>query len=103
VLADLSETRTARPAGGGGQPRFETEGLFGKALPRNDAARGRSRRIQNPGNLGGLLRTAEAAGTTGAYLTGSSADPLSWKALRGSMGSALSSRASAISRPPSTF
>jgi len=45
--------------------------------------------VQDPGNLGGLLRTAEAAGATGAYLTAGSADPLSWKALRGSMGSAL--------------
>jgi TrmH family RNA methyltransferase len=45
--------------------------------------------IQNPGNVGGLLRTAEAAGATGAYLTDGTADPLSWKALRGSMGSAF--------------
>lgn len=45
--------------------------------------------IQNPGNVGALLRTAEAAGATGAYLTTESADPLSWKALRGSMGSAF--------------
>jgi TrmH family RNA methyltransferase len=45
--------------------------------------------IQNPGNLGGLLRTAEAAGATGAYLTPGTADPFSWKALRGSMGSAF--------------
>jgi TrmH family RNA methyltransferase len=44
--------------------------------------------IQNPGNLGALLRTAEAAGATGAYLTGC-ADAWSWKALRGSMGSAF--------------
>ena len=45
--------------------------------------------IQNPGNLGGLLRTAEAAGATGALLAGDTADPFSWKALRGSMGSAF--------------
>jgi len=45
--------------------------------------------IQNPGNLGGLLRTAEAAGATGAGLVGGCADPFSWKALRGSMGSAF--------------
>jgi len=45
--------------------------------------------LQNPGNLGGLLRTAEAAGASGAYLTEGCADPFSWKALRGSMGSAL--------------
>jgi TrmH family RNA methyltransferase len=45
--------------------------------------------IQDPGNLGGLFRTAEAAGATGAYLTEGTADPFSWKALRGSMGAAF--------------
>ena len=45
--------------------------------------------VQDPGNLGGLLRTAEAAGATGACLTAGTADPFSWKALRGSMGSAF--------------
>jgi TrmH family RNA methyltransferase len=45
--------------------------------------------VQDPGNLGGLLRTAEAAGATGAYLTAGCADPFAWKALRGSMGSAF--------------
>ena len=45
--------------------------------------------LQNPGNVGALLRAAEAAGATGAYFTRGSADPLSWKALRGAMGSAF--------------
>ncbi len=45
--------------------------------------------IQNPGNLGGLLRAAEAAGASGAYLATGTADPLSWKAVRGAMGSAF--------------
>jgi RNA methyltransferase, TrmH family len=45
--------------------------------------------LQNPGNLGGLIRTAEAAGATGAYLTRGTADAFAWKALRGSMGSAF--------------
>ena len=45
--------------------------------------------VQDPGNLGGLLRTAEAAGASGALLAGGCADPYSWKALRGSMGSAF--------------
>ena len=45
--------------------------------------------IQNPGNLGALLRTAEAAGASGAVLSEGCADPYSWKALRGSMGSAF--------------
>ena len=45
--------------------------------------------VQNPGNLGAMLRSAEAAGATGALLGAGCADPLSWKALRGSMGSAF--------------
>jgi TrmH family RNA methyltransferase len=66
------------------RPRFEEARLYA-ADPLIVVAGG----IQNPGNLGGLLRTAEAAGATGAYLTTGSADPFSWKALRGSMGSAF--------------
>lgn len=42
--------------------------------------------IQDPGNLGTILRTAEALGGFGVYLLGSCCDPLSPKALRASMG-----------------
>lgn len=45
--------------------------------------------IQDPGNLGAIIRVAEAAGATGLIVAGQSADPFGWKALRGSMGSAL--------------
>ena len=45
--------------------------------------------VQDPGNVGALLRSAEAGGATGAFVTGGSANPFSWKSLRGSMGSAL--------------
>jgi TrmH family RNA methyltransferase len=45
--------------------------------------------LQDPGNVGAVIRVAEAAGTTGVFVTGASANPFSWKALRGSMGSAL--------------
>lgn len=45
--------------------------------------------VQEPGNVGGIMRTAEAAGATAFITTASTADPLGWKALRGSMGSAL--------------
>jgi TrmH family RNA methyltransferase len=45
--------------------------------------------VQDPGNLGALLRAAEAGGATGAIVCGASAHPFSWKALRGSMGSIL--------------
>jgi TrmH family RNA methyltransferase len=42
--------------------------------------------VQDPGNLGSLLRTAAAAGATSAHLTKGCADPWSPKALRGGMG-----------------
>ena len=45
--------------------------------------------IQDPGNLGALLRSAEAGGATGVIATASGADPFGWKALRGAMGSAF--------------
>ena len=45
--------------------------------------------VQDPGNVGSLIRAAEAGGVTGAFVCGASASPFSWKALRGSMGSAL--------------
>ena len=45
--------------------------------------------VQDPGNLGAIVRVAEAAGATGFVAAGCSANPFSWKALRGSMGSAL--------------
>ena len=45
--------------------------------------------VQDPGNLGALVRAADAAGAPGLIAAGVSADPLGWKALRASMGSAF--------------
>ena len=45
--------------------------------------------VQDPGNLGAIVRVAEAGGASGLVAAGGSADPFGWKALRGSMGSAL--------------
>jgi TrmH family RNA methyltransferase len=45
--------------------------------------------VQDPGNVGAIVRAAEAAGATGVVVTAGSADPYGWKALRGSMGSAF--------------
>jgi TrmH family RNA methyltransferase len=45
--------------------------------------------VQEPGNVGAIVRVAEAGGASGVVATGGSADPFGWKALRGSMGSAL--------------
>jgi TrmH family RNA methyltransferase len=45
--------------------------------------------VQDPGNVGAMVRVAEAAGASGFVAAGACADPYNWKALRGSMGSAL--------------
>ena len=45
--------------------------------------------VQDPGNVGAIVRVAEAGGATAVIAAGRSADPYGWKALRGSMGSAL--------------
>lgn len=43
--------------------------------------------LQDPGNLGTILRMAEGAGVTGVLLTGATADPYNPKVVRGTMGS----------------
>ena len=45
--------------------------------------------INNPVNVGAIVRTAEAAGATGVIATANTADPFAPKALRGAMGSAF--------------
>jgi TrmH family RNA methyltransferase len=55
--------------------------------------------VQDPGNLGALVRAAEAAGVSGVAACGSSADPFSWKSMRGSMGSAFRIPVAARIRP----
>ena len=45
--------------------------------------------VNNPSNLGAIMRTAEAAGVSGISLSNKSADPFSPKSLRASMGSAF--------------
>ena len=45
--------------------------------------------INNPVNVGAILRTAEAAGATGVIATKNTSDPFSPKSLRGAMGSAF--------------
>ena len=43
--------------------------------------------VQDPGNLGSIIRSADALGATGVVATPAGADPRGWKALRGAMGS----------------
>ncbi|MEP6848387.1 MAG: RNA methyltransferase [Acidobacteriota bacterium] len=46
-------------------------------------------KVNNPSNLGAILRVAEAAGAGGVIISRNSADPFSPKAIRSSMGSAF--------------
>jgi TrmH family RNA methyltransferase len=43
--------------------------------------------VQDPGNVGAVVRAAEAAGVSGLVVCERTADPFGWKALRGAMGS----------------
>jgi TrmH family RNA methyltransferase len=43
--------------------------------------------VQDPGNVGAVVRAAEACGATGVVCSERTADPFGWKALRGGMGS----------------
>jgi TrmH family RNA methyltransferase len=43
--------------------------------------------VQDPGNVGAMIRSAEAGGASGAALVGASGNPWGWKALRAAMGS----------------
>ncbi|HLA10466.1 MAG TPA: RNA methyltransferase [Pyrinomonadaceae bacterium] len=45
--------------------------------------------VNNPVNVGAILRSAEAAGATAVIVTANTADPYSPKSLRGAMGSAF--------------
>jgi len=86
VMAAVSPLRSpsrlvARARKGGATPRT----LFEVPIPVVVAAVN----VQDPGNLGAIVRVAEAGGATGVAAVGRSADPWGWKALRGSMGSAL--------------
>jgi TrmH family RNA methyltransferase len=85
LVASLSEVETSQGLLAlARRPSFREDEIF-DGTPLVLVADG----VQNPGNLGGLLRTAEAAGASGAILAAGCADPFSSKALRGSMGSAF--------------
>jgi RNA methyltransferase, TrmH family len=43
--------------------------------------------VQDPGNVGAIIRAADGCGATGVVALERTADPFGWKALRGAMGS----------------
>ncbi|HHI79647.1 MAG TPA: RNA methyltransferase [Planctomycetes bacterium] len=67
------------------RPRFEDEAFFAGEGAFLLVAAG----VRDPGNMGALVRVAEAAGAKGVLVCEGSADPFRDKALRGSSGSAF--------------
>jgi TrmH family RNA methyltransferase len=67
-------------------------GVFRQRFARDDAV-GREGlwvaldRVRDPGNLGTIVRTADAAGLSGVALVGTSCDPFTLEAVRATMGS----------------
>jgi RNA methyltransferase, TrmH family len=86
VMDAVSPVRSASPIVAlGARPADARAGLF----TRSDALVVIACGVQDPGNVGAIARVAEAAGASAFVAAGPSADPFGWKALRGSMGSAL--------------
>jgi len=67
------------------QPRWSVDDVLRSSKPLVTIACG----LQDPGNLGSLVRTAEAAGSTGCLLCGPCADPFHPRTVRASAGSLL--------------
>lgn len=86
VMAAMSPVRSPSPIIAlADRPAASLPNLFADAAPLVVLAID----VQDPGNLGAIVRVAEAGGASGVIVGGASADPFGWKALRGSMGSAL--------------
>jgi TrmH family RNA methyltransferase len=67
------------------QPRFELDQVLAGDRPLAVALEA----LQDPGNVGTILRSAEAAGAAGVITSPGTAEPYGAKALRASMGSAF--------------
>jgi TrmH family RNA methyltransferase len=86
LMNALSESKTPQPvmAEVGMQQHSEEELLANKAGLIIIA-----HQLQDPGNLGTIIRTAEAVGASGLALAQNTVDPFNTKAIRASMGSIL--------------
>jgi TrmH family RNA methyltransferase len=86
VMAGLSPVRSSSPIVAlAHRPAPDARRLYGGPAPLVLIASD----VQDPGNMGAMVRVAEAGGATSVLAAGACADPFGWKALRGSTGSAL--------------
>ncbi len=86
IMEALTETQNPQGiAALVGRPYFDLEEVF-DSTPQLIVI---ADRLQDPGNLGSIIRTAEAAQATALITTADTVDPYNHKALRAAMGSAL--------------
>ncbi len=86
LMDALSESKTPQPVMAAVQMKRHTE----ETLLANAAALiVVAHQLQDPGNLGTIIRTAEAVGASGVAVTSNTVDPFNAKTVRASMGSIL--------------
>ena len=85
-MDSLAESKTPQPVMAEvGMKQHSEEGLLAHEAGLIVVAH----QLQDPGNLGTIIRTAEAAGASGVAIASPSVDPYNPKAVRASMGSIL--------------
>ncbi len=82
----LSESKTPQPVMAVVRMKHHTEE---ELLTHDSGLIVVAHQLQDPGNLGTIIRTAEAVGAAGVAVTPNTVDPLNAKAIRASMGSVL--------------
>jgi len=86
LMDTLSESKTPQPVMAVVRMKQHSE----ESLLTNDAGLiVVAHRLQDPGNLGTMIRTAEAVNASGVAITANTVDPFNAKAVRASMGSIL--------------
>jgi TrmH family RNA methyltransferase len=86
VMDAISPART--PSGAVALARIPPRSI-GDILARRDGLVVGAVGVQDPGNLGAIVRVAEAFAASGVLACGRTAAPFGWKVLRGAMGSAF--------------
>jgi RNA methyltransferase, TrmH family len=86
LLESVSESKTPQPVSAVVKMRDYTESAL---LGDNQALIVIAHELQDPGNLGTIIRTAEAAGAAGVGVTANTVDLFNAKTIRASMGSIL--------------
>lgn len=86
LLGSLSDSKTPQPVMAVVGMREHTEDQL---ISQNSKLIVIAHHLQDPGNLGTIIRTAEAVGASGVAVTPHTVDPYNGKAIRGSMGSVM--------------